>query len=93
MLVVRLDAIDPGILIYDASDGNLHSNLGKTKWAEIQAWIGKDELDPPSWLADQIKTELELHRETIRLAASYRASMGDLFGQVVDPDDVADGRI
>lgn len=81
------------MLVYDAMEGNLSSSLGVYEWSEVQAWKALRDIPGPEWLADQMQLESDNDLATLRISKEYRQKNGNLFGEVVDIDDVREPKI
>jgi hypothetical protein len=93
VLIVYQDQIACEVFVFDGVKCVVADPVGSIAWCDVQAWIGLGELEGPDWLKGQMKEHEDKMRSVVEIAAAYRQEKGDLFGTVVDPDDVVEGRI
>lgn len=86
VMIVLNDKIVPEVFIY--SQSTLQANGLCIEWREAQAWFKFKDLPKPDWLIEQIENRETIGLETVKIAATYRQGRENLFGEVVDPDDV-----
>ncbi len=80
--------IFPDILVFRHKDFCFHSGSIAYTSNEIQYYIYKNDLPYPPFIADLMRTRDNEGDESILISAAYRQDKGDLFGNIIDPDDV-----
>ena len=92
ILIVYQDQLAIDTMVYDEQQDVLFATTGTYEWGEVQAWAAWSDIPKPDWLREQMKKQIAEGHKTIAISAEYRKDKADLFGEVADPDDVADGR-
>lgn len=87
IIIVMNYKIIPDVMVY--RDKVLTSGILEIKWANVQAWMQYCDIPLPVWLKDEMDKRSKQDHESLYMASIYRSKKGDLFGDVVDPDDVA----
>lgn len=80
------------LFVWNKEDHAFLANGLKISFDEIQAWCPAREIPKPEWMQVEMQDREDMLRQSMNVAKEYRDERGDLFGKVVDPDDIAEGR-